>query len=158
MGDNYAGTNGYKQKPKPMVFDGEKYDSQLEGGVAMMIHRAGIVYAPHVNFKVITRNCEWREYEVDFVFRRRQKLIGISDALFFLEVKGVFREHDKNRMEALCYTYDANGYVATTQLIKTWKRDGIVKDADRHVWLREDANINWHNLPSHDTPKKLKGG
>lgn len=139
-----ADDNAYSIQAKPEEYRGEQYDSQLELKVAQLLDENGVVYAPHVNFKVIDRTGEWHEYEIDFLFKHRQKFVGISVPIYFLEVKGVVRKHDINRMDALEYTYNAHGYVADEHIINLWQRDELIKTA-HHVWLKDDSNLHWFN-------------
>jgi len=134
----------YSVQAQPEKYRGEQYHSQLELKVAQVLDEYSVVYAPHVKFKVIDRTGEWHKYEVDFLFKHRQKFVGISKPIYFLEVKGVVRQHDLNRMDALEYTYNAHGFIADEHLVNLWTRDELIKSA-HHVWLKDEANPNWFN-------------
>jgi hypothetical protein len=144
MSDNRAGTSGYSIEAKPQEYRGHMYESSLECKTAKLLDEYGIVYAPHQSFEIFWRNGENHTYTVDFLFYRPQKFVGIPYRIHFLEVKGVVREHDINRKDALEYCYDCKGYVAEPQLIKMWKRDELVTSHEK-VWHKSSYSVNWYN-------------
>jgi hypothetical protein len=144
MADNNAGTSGYEIQAKPGEYRGHQYDSKLEIRTAKLLDTSSVVYAPHQTFHIYWRNGDSHEYTVDFLFYTPQKLVGIHNPIHFLEVKGTVRKHDINRIDALEYCYDCNGYIAETQIIKMWERDGLKPDHEK-VWHHPDSTIHWFN-------------
>lgn len=147
MADDYAGTSGYNMEAKPGEYRGHEWDSQLEIKMARLLDKNGVVYAPHQTFNIYWRNGDKFTYEVDFLFYRPEKFVGIPRRIHFLEVKGVVREHDINRKDALEYCYDCYGYIAEGQLIQMWQRDNLKPEHEK-VWHHPDSSINWFNKDS----------
>ena len=147
MSDDYAGSSGYSIEAKPQNYRGHKYASKLEVKAAKLLDEYSIVYAPHQTFNIYWRNGDKHEYTVDFLFYSPQKFVGIPYRIHFLEVKGVVREHDINRKDALEYCYDCKGYVAEPQLINMWQRDELITSHEK-VWHHPDSSIDWFNKNS----------
>lgn len=117
--------NGYFIQAKPGKYKGHKYASQLEIRVAKLLDEHKIMFKPHVKFDVVDRKGKPFTYELDFLLQKPQKFIGISKPITMIEVKGVMCQHDIDRMEALKYTEDAEGFIVLPQLVQFWENCGM---------------------------------
>lgn len=112
--------------------DVHEYDSKLEARCAQVFLRHGIQFKPHVRFQCIDRNGNPFTYEVDFLFKRPIKLPGISPAVDAIEVKGVLRQSDTDRIDALKYKHNIRTWVATETLIQMWEHDSIPPEKENY--------------------------
>lgn len=119
------GRNGYRYQARPVVIDGVRYDSQLEGRMAELLIAHGIEFDPHVEFQCYDREGKPFKYTADFVFAVPQKFAGISYTLDAIEVKGVLSKHALLRNDALKYCWNIRCYCAGYELIDFWSREGL---------------------------------
>lgn len=127
--------NGYKFAAKPGTYRGHYYQSQMEIRFAKLLDKYKIAFKPHQKYEVIARDGSTFTYNVDFELKRPYKLVGISGAVTFIEIKGPANKHDIIRMEALMYTTGKNGFVVYNPLLKLWECEGLFwTDADPEGW------------------------
>jgi len=102
--------------------DVKRYDSGLEAAIAAENIKAGLRFQPHPEHTVTARDGTRFQYTPDFVYERPHKLRGISVPVRFLEAKGVIKPHDFERLDAMEYTYDINGFIVTRPHAKYWRQ------------------------------------
>lgn len=112
----------------PTRHKGFLHDSKMEAQLAKILDENDIEYLPHRTFDVVMRDGSQIEYTPDFVLLKPQKLKRISVPVLFLDVFGYPNDKVHNRMEALEYTHNCNGFIVTSSLIDWWCRYGIKAD------------------------------
>ena len=117
--------NKYGRKPIPTWIGNVLYDSKLEARMAIILHNNSLLFRPHQAFQVYDRTGKWFAYVVDFLFNRPYKFAGISQPIEAIEVKGIIRRKDINRIEALEYCHGVKTFIATQALIVMWEKEGL---------------------------------
>ena len=120
--------NSYGRKPIPTKVNGVLYDSKLEARMATLLIENNVAFRPHQAFQVRDRKGGWFSYVVDFLLKRPKKFYGISQAIEAIEVKGVIRLQDINRIEALEYCQGIKTFIVTQALIILWEKEGLGND------------------------------
>ena len=105
--------------------DVHRYASKLEARCAQAFLKHGLRFKPHVKFDCVDRDGKPFTYEVDFLFERPIKLLGISVAVEAIEVKGALARRDLLRIDALKFKHGVRTFIATEPLIGMWEREGI---------------------------------
>lgn len=118
-------SNSYTHQAKKTQVNGHWYDSRLEARVATLLHKHKVKFTPHVKFEVFGRDGRRFFYEVDFLLNEPRKFAGIPGIVRALEVKGVLRKKDINRVEALEYCHFIHCWITTEPIIKMWESEGM---------------------------------
>lgn len=126
--------NGYMFAAKKVVYRGHEFQSKMEWRMAKLLDKYKISYKPHQKYEVIARDGSTFNYTVDFELKRPYKLVGISGAVTFIEIKGPANKHDIIRMEALMYTTGKNGFVVYNPLLKLWECEGLFWKQNDDGW------------------------
>jgi len=120
--------SGHKKIGLP--YDVHEYDSKLEARCAKILLKYGIKFKPHVKFECKDEDGMLFHYTVDFLFPKPQKLAGIG-FINALEVKGVLRFHDLDRIEALNKSHNIKTFIVLEPLIDMWETEGIYRKREK---------------------------
>jgi hypothetical protein len=101
-----------------------EYDSRLEARCAKILIRHRVAFTPHVKFECVDEDGKPFTYEVDFLFKKPEKLAGIG-FIHALEVKGTLCFNDLRRIEGLELSHKIKTFIVLKPLIEMWEREGI---------------------------------